>query len=209
MDHYQETSGKWNKLAKLYEEKFMHLDLYNDSYDYFLKSINANGRILEVGCGPGNISKYLLSKIPTLAITGIDVSLNMIELAKANIPSGNFEVLDGRDVNKLNIKFEGIVLGFCLPYFNLNDGYKLIEDCSSLLSKNGTLYLSFIDGDPKNSDFLKGSTGDSMFFNYYLLDDVIQQLKKYNFNSPKIFRIDTDIKMSPQHDQIVLISQKD
>lgn len=30
---YQETFETWNKIAGLYEEKFMDLDLYNQSYD--------------------------------------------------------------------------------------------------------------------------------------------------------------------------------
>lgn len=32
-NHYKETFEIWNKVASLYQEKFMNLDLYNDSYD--------------------------------------------------------------------------------------------------------------------------------------------------------------------------------
>ena len=39
MDKYQETFHTWNKLAKIYEDKFIDLDLYNDTYDDFLDLI--------------------------------------------------------------------------------------------------------------------------------------------------------------------------
>ncbi len=83
MDRYQETFETWNKVAKLYEDVFMHLDLYNDTYDIFCELITKeNAHVLEIGCGPGNITRYLLEKKPDLLINGIDISPNMISLAE-------------------------------------------------------------------------------------------------------------------------------
>ena len=88
MDNYQETFETWNKLASLYQDKFMDLELYNESYDAFCNSIaKENANILEIGCGPGNITKYLLLKRPNYQIYGIDVAPNMIELARQNNPT--------------------------------------------------------------------------------------------------------------------------
>ena len=53
MDRYQETFNTWNKVAKLYQDKFMDLDLYDDTYDTFCEAVNIeNATILEIGCGP-------------------------------------------------------------------------------------------------------------------------------------------------------------
>lgn len=63
MDKYFETFETWNKVASLYEENFMNLEVYNESYDLFCNTVHTpNASILEIGCGPGNITKYL-SKI--------------------------------------------------------------------------------------------------------------------------------------------------
>ena len=63
MDTYQETFDTQNKVAKLYQDMFMNLDLYNDSYDTFCDQVKIkNATILEIGCGPENITKYLLKK---------------------------------------------------------------------------------------------------------------------------------------------------
>ena len=62
MDKYQETAQTWNKAAKRYQEIFMDLELYNDSYDILVEQIiNKQANILEIGCGPGNITKCFLS----------------------------------------------------------------------------------------------------------------------------------------------------
>jgi trans-aconitate methyltransferase len=90
VDRYKETFDTWNKVARLYQEKFMDLDLYDDTYDTFCDEVNIeNATILEIGCGPGNITKYILNKRPDFIIDGIDISPNMIELAKTNNPTAD------------------------------------------------------------------------------------------------------------------------
>ncbi len=39
MDTYKETFETWNKVASLYQDKFMDMDLYNDTYDFICDSI--------------------------------------------------------------------------------------------------------------------------------------------------------------------------
>ena len=34
MDKYEETFATWNKMASMYQEKFMELEIYNESYDF-------------------------------------------------------------------------------------------------------------------------------------------------------------------------------
>lgn len=53
--------------------------------------------LLDVGCGYGGLQQYAIGKDIDLDYTGIDVAGNMIEWARANIPSGNFihgDILD-------------------------------------------------------------------------------------------------------------------
>lgn len=113
MDNYQITFQTWNKIADLYQEKFMDLDLYNDSYDLFCKQIKVHqAHILEIGCGPGNITKYLLEKRPDFQLLGTDIAPNMIVLAKKNNPTAEFQVMDARHIHQLSQKYDGIICGF-------------------------------------------------------------------------------------------------
>ena len=79
MKRNKETFETWNKIALLYQNKFMDFELYNETYDFICNSIiKEKAKILEIGCGPGNITKYLLSKRPDFNIYGIDIAPNMI-----------------------------------------------------------------------------------------------------------------------------------
>jgi 2-polyprenyl-3-methyl-5-hydroxy-6-metoxy-1,4-benzoquinol methylase len=191
MDRYKETFETWNKVASLYQDKFMDLDLYNDTYDFVCYSMTKdNAKLLEIGCGPGNITKYLLSRRPDFNIFGIDIAPNMIELAKKNNPTASFAIMDGRQISDLKTKYDGIVCGFCLPYFSQTDCKRLISDCYNLLNENGQLYLSFVEGDPNKSNFQVGSSGDRTYFYFYNLDDLTEQLKKNNFEQINVFKVD-------------------
>lgn len=177
MNPNKETIETWNKVALIYQEKFMNFDLYNPSYDLFCNLLKNNeAEILEMGCGPGNITRYLLNKNPRLKILGTDVASNMIDLAKENNPGANFLLMDARKASDLKTKFHAIISGFCLPYLSTGEVLKLISDCRKLLFNNGILYLSYVEGDPANSGFKTGSSGDRVYFYYHNLETIKQHL---------------------------------
>jgi len=185
MNKYQKTFSTWDKLAQIYQDKFMEFALYNDTYDTFLMSINnySSAKVLEVGCGPGNISKYLLSKNPELQITAIDASKNMIDLAKMNNPTVQCIEMDARKINKLTDQYDAVICGFCMPYLSPSDCKNLFANCKNLLKNAGTLYLSFVEGDDSKSGYQVGSSGDKMYFYYHPLDVLQETLKAHCFKT--------------------------
>lgn len=191
MDKYKETFETWNKIASLYQDKFMDFDLYNETYDFVCSSLEKeNSKILEIGCGPGNITKYLLSKRSDFDIFGIDIAPNMIELARKSNPAASFAVMDSREIDQIKTKYDGIVCGFCLPYLSQSDSQKLISDCYDLLNENGLIYISFVEGNPSKSDFQVGSSGDRIYFYYYNLNDLKAQFAKNNFKEIQTFKVE-------------------
>lgn len=209
MNPYQETFDTWNKVAALYQEKFMEMDIYNHSYNEFLNSLGiTNAEILEIGCGPGNITRYLLSKQPDLRILGIDVAPNMIALAQKNNPAAQFKVMDARDVCQLKSEYDGIICGFCLPYLSPADGAQLISDCSGLLRTDGVLYLSFVEGDPAQSGFQTSSSGLRSYFNFYTLQKVTSLLAQQHFKNLQILNV--NYPKSPDKTEVhtVVIARK-
>ncbi|MCB9222579.1 MAG: class I SAM-dependent methyltransferase [Crocinitomicaceae bacterium] len=209
MDKYQETFQTWNKIAKVYEDKFMDLTFYNDSYNAFLDLIKGTPpSVLEIGCGPGNITKYLLAKKPDLSITGTDIAENMIELASKNNPSAEFKVLDAREIRSLDQKYDAIVCGFCIPYLSKNDCHQLIEDCTEILNKDGILYLSFVVGDYEKSSFITGSSGDRTYFYYHSKAEMEKTLLSYSFEIVNHFEIDYEKADGSKETHTALISKK-
>lgn len=208
MDKYQETFDTWNNIASLYQDKFMDLALYNDTYDYICNSIpKPKAKLLEIGCGPGNIVKYLLSQRPDFDIFGIDIAPNMIELAKKNNPTANFAVMDSRQINSLDEKYDGIISGFCLPYLSPSESNELISDSYNLLNENGLIYLSFVEGDPDRSHFKEGN-GGRVYFQFHDLDNLKTQLIKTNFDEIQTFKISYKTSETTFDIHTILIAKK-
>jgi len=187
----------------------MNLKLYNDTYDIFLDVISkTNSSVLEIGCGPGNITKYLLTKNANLKIKGIDISENMVELAGKNNPSAEFEIMDIRKIHCINDTFDAVVCGFCIPYLSKSDCIKLISDCYNLLNPSGILYLSFVAGDYENSGFITGSSGDRTYFYYHNLDNIKKELKANFFETKKLLHKNYKKADGTEEIHMVVIAKK-
>jgi 2-polyprenyl-3-methyl-5-hydroxy-6-metoxy-1,4-benzoquinol methylase len=190
IDPYQITFETWNKVAYIYQDKFMDLDLYNATYDSFCDLITKpNASILEIACGPGNITKYLLNKRPDYQILATDVAPNMIELAKQNCPTADFKIMDCRELHTITEKYDGIMCGFCMPYLSKEDCAKFITDASNLLNKHGVIYFSTIEGNYDQSGFEAGSSGDKSYVYYHQADYLQQQLNYNDFELIELERI--------------------
>ncbi len=208
-NRYSETHTTWNKIAQLYEDMFMELSLYNDTYQEFCDLLKKpQGSILEIGCGPGNITRQILNIHPQLSILATDISENMVELAKKNNSSIHTKVLDCRKIGNLNQKFDGIICGFTVPYLAKQDLLKLISDCSSLLNKQGVFYLSYVEGDYNKSGFISGSSGDRTFFYYYDFQTLNVNLEQNGFSIINITKIKYNRNDGTLEDHIIINAQK-
>lgn len=172
----------FSKFAKVYENKFMDCNLFHDTYDCFLKLLPTNkATVLDIGCGPGNITKYLLQKRPKLDVLGIDIAKEMLQLAKENNPTVNFKLMDCKYINKINTKFDGIMCGFCLPYLSKADVNNFIMDSYKLLNDNGVLYISTMEGEYENSKSIGSSSGGKeTIYTYYYKEEYLKRVLHEN-----------------------------
>ena len=209
MDKSQKAVEIFNKCANLYEERFMDFDLYNDTFDLFCNSIQKkNAEVLELACGPGNITKYLLQKRSDFQILGTDLAPNMIELAQKNNPSETFQLLDCRDFLKLNRNFDGIMCGFGLPYLSKEEAVQLIQDAATCLNPDGVLYLSTMEDDYSKSGFKKGSTGDEIYMHYHQEDYLTEALNKSGFKIIALQRKEFPEQNGTYTTDLILIAKK-
>lgn len=209
MDKYLETFETWDKIAQLYEDRFMDLDLYNDTYTAFCKVLKkTNASILEIGCGPGNITKFLLDTNPAFKISALDVSKNMVEIARTHNPKADFHIMDCRNINTIQNTFDGVICGFTIPYLSESDCSKMISDLNSLINDNGILYLSFVSGDYKKSGYLSGSKGDRTYFYYHNLQNIKRILDKNDFKTIEVIEKEYKKSDGTSETHTILLSKK-
>lgn len=159
----------FDKSAKIYQDKFMDVGSYAKSLKCFCDNLTSdNASILDIACGPGNITKYLLDNNPGYEVLGIDLSKNMLSLAQANNPTAKFQLMDCREIDKIEQKFDGITCGFCLPYLTWEEAVGLIANVSKLLKPGGVFYLStMVEDDDNKSRYQISSTGDQVYVYYH------------------------------------------
>ena len=210
MNRYETTFATWDKVAWQYQQHFMSIDMYDDTYTIFCNEIKKQqAAILEVGCGPGNITRYLLAKLNDFFIDATDISPNMIALAKQNNPLANCRVMDAREIHSINKKYDGIVCGFCLPYLSKQDCEKLFSDCHNLLHTNGLFYCSAIEGAYKNSGYETGSTGDKAYVYYYEENYLIELLRQKGFTLMQVIKKQYHKKDGSSQIHLIFISLKE
>ena len=209
MDKTKMAIDIFDKRASEYQAKFMDVGLYHDTFDLFCKSIKKeNAEILEFACGPGNITRYVLNKRPDFKILGIDLAPNMIELAKRNNPTSEFQCMDCRDIRLLGKKYDAVMCGFCLPYLSKEESVQLISDVYNLLESNGLLYISTMEDDYAKSGLESSSSGDQMFIHYHEADYLTQALLENGFKIIDVQRIEYPKQDGSKTTDLVIIAGK-
>ncbi|HMI04666.1 MAG TPA: class I SAM-dependent methyltransferase [Pedobacter sp.] len=178
-----DAAEAFDKSAKIYQDRSMDVSLFAETFNFFCDHIPSdNASILDIACGPGNIIKYLLDRKPGYKILGTDLSPKMLELARINNPTAQFQLMDCRETGTIKQKFDGITCGFCLPYLTLEETMELIANVSRLLIPGGIFYLStMVEDEITKSRYQISSSGDQVYVNYHREDDLTRALLDNNF----------------------------
>ena len=175
MGNFDVSVQRFDEFAAEYAQRFMDLNAYSDSIERFCDLVgNERPKILELGCGPGNVTRLLKLRFPESQITAIDLAPQMIEIAREHLPDVEFMVMDVRDISIIPVKFDAIMCSFCLPFLSRTDADKLIADSASHLVSGGVLYVSTMEGNEERAGFETTSfSGNSeIYFNYHQQNDL-------------------------------------
>lgn len=175
----------FNTYAEAYENRFMDMGSYEPSLVRFANLLQApDCTLFEIGCGPGNITKFLYQRMEQLDILAIDIAEAMVKRARKNVPMAEIKQMDCRDIFQIKPQFNAIVCGFCLPYLDESETEKLIEEITRLLIPGGWLYLSTMSGDYSDSRPYPDSRGqcEPVMTYFHEKDKLIEGLKSCGFS---------------------------
>ena len=175
MENFELSVQRFNEFADEFVRGFMNMEGYSDSINAFCNLIvPGKPRILELGCGPGNVTRLLKARFPEAQITGIDLAPKMIEIARKQLPEVDFRVMDVRDILSLPDTFDAVMCSFCLPFLSKAGAFDLITKCAEKLNPGGVLYVSTMEGDESDAGFepTSFSAGSEIYFNYHSQQDL-------------------------------------
>lgn len=106
-------------------------------------SLNDEKRILDVGCGSGLQMYELLSHHPSIKITGVDLSDEMLKKARdklSTFPPERYKIIRG-DVKDIKFRnnFDRVIMIDLLGH--LNDPLKVCKKLYSALKKDGRMVI--------------------------------------------------------------------
>lgn len=144
----------------------------------FISLLKEGALVLDVGCGAGVKSQYLIDK--GLNVVGADFSEKMIEIAKREVPEATFYVSDIKDVSSLRETFDGILAQAVLLHIPKAEVVHVIKGLRDKLNNNGYLYIAVKEKreNGKEEELLKGNDYGyeyERFFSYFTLPEI----KKY------------------------------
>lgn len=195
MNVNQENSkAYWNNIHTEYNREDIEFDDWLEKFDEIIE--NADLPIIDLGCGSGNDTLYLINK--NKKVISCDLSENAISNIKKNFP----EILDAKVVNMLDgLPFDDnsadlIIADLSLHYFNKNDTIYIINEIKRVLSNNGHLIFRVNSINDVNHGAGKGKeveknlflTNDNRLKRFFDIEDI-----NYFFGSFEIEYIKEEI----------------
>lgn len=141
--------SSYDRVAQHYaEEYFNELDrkpFDREVLDVFAESLRDQGEICEIGCGPGQIARYLKDR--GLAIRGIDLSDEMVACATRLNPDISFAQGDMLALDLPDDGFAGIVSFYAVIHLKREDVVRALKEMARVLRPGGKLLVSFHSGE--------------------------------------------------------------
>lgn len=210
MDKRNALIQLFDHFAETYQEKYGDQSSYAATFDRFCAALPVGAaRVLEIGCGPGNVTRYLLDQRPDLALTAIDLAPEMLRLAREQLPQVDFREMDARNIRSLQGSFDGILAAFCLPYLSRPETAQLIQDAKALLRPGGVLYLSTMEGNYAASGWQGPSTGEDfqLFMYYHEAETLRAFLRDEDFVVLEEHRIAQPSPSEASFEDVILLAQ--
>ena len=176
IDIKKQTVETYNKNASALAKKFANLgprieDIHR-GFSYISKD---NPNVLEIGCGYGREAKEILKL--TNRYLGIDISDEMIKMAKREVPNGNFVVADIE--NYIFPSNLDIIFSFASLLHPDKETLKLIlEQAYEALSEGGIFYIS-LKLDKYHSETQDDEFGIRTYY-YYTPEDIKELDTRYS-----------------------------
>jgi ubiquinone/menaquinone biosynthesis C-methylase UbiE len=185
MSTKEEIRRAYDLAADKYAESFWN-ELDKKHFDRVILSWLAlerpkDEKILELGCGPGEVSGFLSGQ--GAECVGTDISPRMIENARKYFPRASFEVQDFFSLSHPDASFSRIVAFYAVVNLTMEEIEKVFTEVRRVLTADGIFLFTFhIDeGEEMNDvkDFLV--PGNDLTFFCFKVDEMKALAEKLGF----------------------------
>ncbi|MBP1946651.1 class I SAM-dependent methyltransferase [Methanobacterium petrolearium] len=161
-DHFEKEAEVFDELIKTL------IPFYDDMVKSLILSLPFNRedeiKVLDLGCGTGNISKGVKDRFPNAQITSVDMAENMIQIAKSKLSPYRdieFKVADFRDLN-FQEEYDAVISSLALHHLRPEEQESFYHRIKGFIKEGGVFY---------NADNI---TGTSPYLNQIYMDKWVE-----------------------------------
>ena len=178
----------WDNFYKNYNPDNIKTDNWLDDFSNVIN--NCSTPILDLGCGSGNDTLYLIDK--GKKVISCDYSINAINNIKKNFPevydTKCFNMLDGLPFD--DNSFDIVIADLSLHYFREEDTFKIINEIKRVLTDKGSLIFRV-----NSINDVNHGAGEGIEIEHHLYETSDKRLKRFfDEKDIKYFFKDFDIE---------------
>lgn len=156
--------------------------------DEFAESVKGKGVVCELGCGPGQVARYLKDR--GVNMCGIDLSAEMVKVASRLNPDIPFAQGDMLALDVPDDSLAAVVLFYSIIHIKREEVTRAFQEMHRVLSPGGTVFLSFHGGEGEiHRDEWYGEEV-SIDFRLFQPDEMARYLEAAGFEGIRIMERD-------------------
>jgi SAM-dependent methyltransferase len=146
----------------------------------FLKLIPKRSTVLDIGCGSGRVTKFLTDH--DLNVVGIDISRNMLKLAKQKAPGAEFYRQDMRKLDFPKESFDGALALYSIIHVPRKYHSGIFKKIYRALKPKGIALIS-VGGSNLENDIDENwmNWGSRMYWSHFDLEKNLRLIRKSGF----------------------------
>jgi ubiquinone/menaquinone biosynthesis C-methylase UbiE len=133
---------QYDQLADIYDLRWRTYIVNTLTFLHNWEQIDSQAKILDIACGTGEFERLLLDKNPTQKITGIDISANMLSVAREKYqtyPNIEFQKASVHSLPFDNNCFDVVVSANAFHYFD--EPQVALAEMKRVLKPNGKIVI--------------------------------------------------------------------
>jgi SAM-dependent methyltransferase len=149
----REQAEAFDAIGDSYDDAFPHKEGQVAAGEWLAEALSPGARVLDLGCGTGVPTARRLTDAG-FEVVGVDLSKEMVRLARTNVPEGAFHQLDVADLRPGGPadlgRFDAITAFFSLlmlPRAEIPEALRTVHD---LLVPGGLFVISMVEADMDN-----------------------------------------------------------
>lgn len=175
-----DLKGTYDRIAADWDRDHKGDAWWKEEIENYLAMVPPGGSILDLGCGPGHKSAFFAAR--GYETTGIDLSEEMIAIAKRDVQNATFEVRDMYALSGIGRPFDSVFACASLLHIPKQDVHLIMSSIVSILNPGGTCYISVKEKKEGKPDEAVATESDygyeySRFFSYFTADELRTYIK--------------------------------